>query len=116
MKNYLLKSSTAIALLGIGGITGAGLTARAGWADTEKVHVVADFPEASIAPIWTKVDAAGCPLAVAEMQKKSPEFSLSDCSVEEGTVLSITKGPTGGQDHVEIDFAFAVTTSKGSPE
>jgi hypothetical protein len=105
------KISAGIALVAFG----LGAIAHAGWGSVERVRVNADFDDTQTASIWTKADSVMCPLAVVEMQKKEPGFSLDDCAIEEGAELTVIKGPTGGKDHVELNFAFAVTTTKGAP-
>ena len=111
MKAHLITATTAMAL-GIGGTLATnGITASAAVPLTHHVSVskTVSNDNAVVSAIWTRVATAMCPEAENESG-----FDSGSCSVEPGTVVSLTRGEA--DTHVSVTFAFASTLVKGAPQ
>ena len=109
-RSYLLLPATLAGMLA-GGAIGAGVTAKASLPLVKQEVVTASYPNSNavIAGIWTNVDAALCPAAEAALGLQAGE-----CTIEPGTVLSLTRGAT--ETAVSVSFSFAGTYVKGQPQ
>lgn len=116
MRNYLLTALTAFAL-GAGTVQLSNLTAKASNEQVKQVIISKQFLSSNpvLLGIWNNVKSAVCPLV--DIQEN---WEPGTCTVENGTVVSITKNSSVEEgvamDNVVVSFSFDGVWAKGEPE
>ena len=107
LRAYLLGILTASGLAG-GSIALTELAAADTFPQPKQVVVSASYSNAlpAVSSIWLQVETAMCPKAETE-----GGFTSGSCSIEEGTVVSLTRGKE--ETLVVTSFNFSGSWTKG---